>query len=892
MRKTILLLLACAFVPTSRLEAGFSGTDIYLPSVGSAIGVSPWFTTVWVYNPEAAPATLTFHLLKRQPNPAPATFADTIQPGEVKRYDNAVEFMFGERVFGALRLVSGTRVVVSSRIFSKELGAPDRDSRGQFFAGVPASFALGLGESTQIIGARQTSANRAVSESRFNVGAVETTGNPVTILLRLVDDTGVDAAPTRTWDLGPWEQRQENAWDLFGTSMPNHRVEVRVTSGAGKIIAFGSLIANGSDDPSTIEMVYADSLLAENTPGSGAITGVAAGAGLTGGGTSGNVTLAVATSGVVNSMLAPDAVEGTKIADGSVGTADLASAAVSSSKIADGAVTKSKLAAAGGTAGQVLGTDGAGFVWQSAGAGGSGDITAVNAGAGLAGGGSSGDVTLSVANLGINNAMLAANSVDGSRIADSSVGTADLANSAVTTAKLADGAVAAAKLADNSVTSAKINDGSIATTDLANLAVTKNKLSATGGTSGQVLGTDGSNLVWQTTAPLTLPFSGTANSASFLFDVTNTNATGGALRGQATGTGLSNGVQGVTSSTSGRGVFGHNTATTGGGSGVYGRTDSTSGAGVNAEANASSGANYGVYAYNRSTGGYGVYGFVDASSGDTTGVLGRSASTSGVGVAGLVSATTGTIYGVYGQSQSTLGSAVFGWSFASTGTNYGVRGISNSTSGVGVFGWAGASSGTNYGVWGRTESASGYAVYAQGRAHVTGNFSAGGTKSFVIDHPLDPENKLLRHAAIESSEVLNSYSGNVTLDEAGDARVLLPQWFEALNDDFRYQLTCIGGFAPVYIAERISNGSFKIAGGTAGLEVSWQVTARRNDAFMRSNPMIVEEDKPEAERGSYLHPGAWGQPTEKAVEWVRNPEAMHAPAQPHHLDSATPGISP
>ena len=61
------------------------------------------------------------------------------------------------------------------------------------------------------------------------------------------------------------------------------------------------------------------------------------------------------------------------IGDGAVGSADLASAAV----------TKAKLAATGGTNGQVLATDGTGLVWQTAGSGGGGDITAVSAGAGL-----------------------------------------------------------------------------------------------------------------------------------------------------------------------------------------------------------------------------------------------------------------------------------------------------------------------------------------------------------------------------------------------------------------------------------------------------------------------------------------------------------------------------
>src|SRR5262249_43580315 len=81
-----------------------------------------------------------------------------------------------------------------------------------------------------------------------------------------------------------------------------------------------------------------------------------------------------------------------------------------------------------------------------------------------------------------------------------------------------------------------------------------------------------------------------------------------------------------------------------------------------------------------------------------------------------------------------------------------------------------------------------------GDVSVSGNLSVPGTKNFKTDHPLDPENKYLVHAAIESAEVLNLYSGNVVTDSNGEAVIQLPDWFEAVNRDFRYQLTVIGSF--------------------------------------------------------------------------------------------------
>jgi hypothetical protein len=119
--------------------------------------------------------------------------------------------------------------------------------------------------------------------------------------------------------------------------------------------------------------------------------------------------------------------------------------------------------------------------------------------------------------------------------------------------------------------------------------------------------------------------------------------------------------------------------------------------------------------------------------------------------------------------------------------------------------------------------------------------------------------------------MMNVYNGNAALDENGEACVQLPEYFEALNQDFRYQLTCIGGFAPIYIAEKISDNHFKIAGGKPGMEVSWQVTGVRHDPYAVAHRVQVEEEKNNEERGYYLNPMAYGLPEEKGIESVRNP---------------------
>lgn len=184
-----------------------------------------------------------------------------------------------------------------------------------------------------------------------------------------------------------------------------------------------------------------------------------------------------------------------------------------------------------------------------------------------------------------------------------------------------------------------------------------------------------------------------------------------------------------------------------------------------------------------------------------------------------------------------------------------------------------------YGVWG--QSTEGYAGFFSGKVHVNGTLSKSGG-SFKIDHPLDPANKYLSHSFVESPDMKNVYDGVVVLDANGEAWVELPEWFEALNKDFRYQLTPIGAPAPnLHIAEKIRNNRFKIAGGRPGMEVSWMVTGIRHDPWAEKNRIQVEQEKAPHERGYYLHPELYGQPPERRIENAhkRPKSRLEPPAQ-------------
>ena len=182
--------------------------------------------------------------------------------------------------------------------------------------------------------------------------------------------------------------------------------------------------------------------------------------------------------------------------------------------------------------------------------------------------------------------------------------------------------------------------------------------------------------------------------------------------------------------------------------------------------------------------------------------------------------------------------------------------------GSGVFGTSDARYG--YGLYGQNTVSGGYAAYLNGNVQCTGTIY-GAAKNFKIDHPLDPAHKYLVHSCVESSEMLNTYSGNITLDSEGKATVQMPDWFEAENGDFRYQLTCIGGFAPVYVEKKLQDNRFEIAGGKAGIEVSWQVTGTRQDAYARAHPLEVEQDKVGEERGKYLNPVEYGKSVREGI---------------------------
>ena len=390
-------------------------------------------------------------------------------------------------------------------------------------------------------------------------------------------------------------------------------------------------------------------------------------------------------------------------------------------------------------------------------------------------------------------------------------------------------------------------------------------------------------------------------------------------------TGTTYGMVGAAASTTGVGVYGYDSATSGPTIGTFGGSTSTNGGfgvegvspyigvvgAVETESFSSAGLPYGVVGLGPAVGVYGASSGLSATGGifiHEDGVWGDygGAEGEGLGILGTADDSFAAVFGnnaaaystLYAVNQTTVaGGQIFAAYLPAllgqdSGAIIGDPGCGEGSGNMGLqLGQGGMSGCTNYTLIGNTAGStflnalSGQTVHlrianadvvkvSSGAVNITGTLSATGTKNFRIDHPLDPANKYLTHAAIESSEVLNLYSGNATLDDSGAAVVQLPDWFEAINKDFRYQLTPIG--APgrdLYVAEEISGGHFKIAGGKAGGKVSWQVTGVRNDAWEKTYPMVVEADKG-ADRGHYLTPELYGQPASARIGYEAVPEGQ------------------
>lgn len=370
----------------------------------------------------------------------------------------------------------------------------------------------------------------------------------------------------------------------------------------------------------------------------------------------------------------------------------------------------------------------------------------------------------------------------------------------------------------------------------------------TGGTAGGTTGGTGGDTFFNRTA-------GSANTCADTVSVCAKGGAGGAAAGGGAGGVDTSGVGSVRNS-GGAGAAGSSSAGTGGGGGGAagpGGVGRAGGAGdTNATGDDGGGGGGGAGGGSSTTGtagttvgGPGGNGPSGSGSGaqSTVGTVGGGG---GGGVNGGESAVRGGIGGPGNEFAPAFG--------AGGGGGGGGGAAGGSGGGGGIYGGGGGGGGLEAGPGAQGLIVITYdpifgshsnitltdSVQIRGTLAITGALAkASGT--FVIDHPLDPVNKLLYHSFVESLEPKNVYDGVATLDGNGEVRIRLPDYFEALNTDFRYQFfPHFEAMPDLHVKEEVRNNSFVIAGGKPRGEISWQVTGNRHDPYIVANPILNE----------------------------------------------------
>lgn len=314
-----------------------------------------------------------------------------------------------------------------------------------------------------------------------------------------------------------------------------------------------------------------------------------------------------------------------------------------------------------------------------------------------------------------------------------------------------------------------------------------------------------------------------------------------------------------------------NSLTTGAGSTVGGSFSAAQQSSIAVRGTATSlvGSAVGVRGFSRSANGEGVQGECASGTGvegiTETGVAVVGSGNSGVGILGVTSSGIGVAsnaqsgFAVSGQNSSPGNAAVRGLNNATTAFAIGGEFHSNSADGLGVLAVCNKNTAGGVGVYGKCLSATGFGVFSEGRTGATG------TKSFVIDHPLDPENRYLTHFSHEGPEPMNVYSGSVRSDARGYATVRLPAYYATINRDARVQLTVVdeadtASFVQAKVVRKVNGNEFTLRTSAPRVEVYWRVEAVRNDRWVQKNGHDVEPVKPQQYRGTYLQPELYGKP--------------------------------
>ncbi|MGV8041635.1 MAG: hypothetical protein AB2L07_16745 [Thermoanaerobaculaceae bacterium] len=147
--------------------------------------------------------------------------------------------------------MTGSSYDANVTVEAKQRGA---GTAGQFFSGIPAAQAVGVGETVNVIGLDQDGQGTD-GVWRSNLAFVETAGQSASLNVERLDSAGQSLGMVPV-SLRPREAKQLDLALLAINATPgsNQRIRVKVIAGPGRVIAAASHIDNRTGDPSTVEM--------------------------------------------------------------------------------------------------------------------------------------------------------------------------------------------------------------------------------------------------------------------------------------------------------------------------------------------------------------------------------------------------------------------------------------------------------------------------------------------------------------------------------------------------------------------------------------------------------------------------------------------------------------
>jgi hypothetical protein len=211
-------------------------------------GNGMWQTDVRLFNSNPADVTATLEFFRQGESEPAATRELTIAAGETRALDDVLQSLFGMTgAGGALRITTAvdSALAASARTYHRR---ENNSTYGQYIAGATDSDAVGLGDAPlQILQVEES------SRFRTNVGFSEVSGAETTVEVSVSLPGKKQSAVTQV-TLRPNEYRQLNSL-LASMGMQdayNAQVTVRVVGGAGRVIAYGSVIDTITQDPTYV----------------------------------------------------------------------------------------------------------------------------------------------------------------------------------------------------------------------------------------------------------------------------------------------------------------------------------------------------------------------------------------------------------------------------------------------------------------------------------------------------------------------------------------------------------------------------------------------------------------------------------------------------------------